>query len=62
MALFGLTNLYIMGTIDGSTPSAAYSLSTGERLWTLDQADWPWWSFDGGYLVSRVGNHIESIG
>ncbi|RDV45439.1 hypothetical protein DOE76_06285 [Leifsonia sp. ku-ls] len=60
--LFGLTNLYTFGSADGTVPAAAYSLSTGERLWTLDQTVWPFLSFDGGYLVNGANNHIESIG
>lgn len=58
--LFGLTNVY---TYDGeSQPGAAYDLTTGTRLWSIERTGWPSWSFVGGYLVSRRGNHIESIG
>lgn len=60
--VFGLTNVYSHGHLDASSPDAAYSLSTGKRLWTLDGTGGTWWSFDGGYLVSAHGNHIESIG
>jgi hypothetical protein len=50
------------GSADGTVPATAYSLSTGERLWTLDQTVWPFLRFDGGYLVNTASNHIESIG
>lgn len=58
--LFGLTNRYSFGYTEDASPGTAYSLSTGDQLWTHDQSGW--WSFDGGYLVSRLGNRIESIG
>lgn len=60
--LFGLTNVYTFGYVEGAPPASAYSLSTGENLWTLDDPRWPYLSFDGGYLVSKYGNHLESIG
>lgn len=60
--LFGLTHWYGYGySADGSAPGRAYDYATGDTLWTRDR-DWDGWSFDGGYLVSQHGNHIESIG
>jgi len=58
--LFGLTNVY---TYDGeSAPGSAYDLATGTKLWSIERSGWPSWSFMGGYLVSKNGNHVESIG
>lgn len=58
--LLGLTNLY--GYAYASGPGTAYDLQSGATLWTRERKDWESWSFDGGYLISHNGNHIESIG
>lgn len=58
--LFGLTNSYRYDFDSG--PGTAYDLDSGAPLWTHERQPWEKWSFDGGYLISHRGNHIESIG
>lgn len=44
-------------------PGSAYDLVTGRRLWTLPRSsEQDYWEFVGGYLVSRRGSHLTSIG
>jgi len=44
-------------------PGSAWDLATGKLLWTLPRISFlTQWEFDGGYLVSRTGTHLESIG
>lgn len=48
--------------IDEAQPGTAYSLSTGKQLWVWQRRGENSFSFDGGYLVSQRGNHLESVG
>lgn len=57
----GLTHRYSY-PFGADDPGSAYDLQTGNRLWTRERHDYDAWSFDGGYLVSKNGNHVESIG
>jgi hypothetical protein len=57
---WGLTEAY--GYPYDSGPASAYDAASGKVLWTRERADGERWSFDGGYLVSRRGNRIQSIG
>jgi hypothetical protein len=61
--ILGTSNTYgYENDFSSATEGAAYDRATGDVLWTRLRQPAETWSFEGGYLVSRLGYHIESIG
>lgn len=58
--LAGSTNAY--AAFFPATTGTAYDLATGDALWSRELRTRETWHFAGGYLVSIVGTHIESLG
>jgi hypothetical protein len=58
--LAGTTNAY--ASFWPATSGTAYDLATGEARWSRELRDRESWHFAGGYLVSVIGTHIESLG